>query len=223
MSTPAVPPWLQLPPVRGTDSESKVVHRTPLTTPSKAVGPPEIRRKLVAVGDGAIGKTALLFEGTVFDNYVADVKVDGRHVELALWDTAGVEDYDRLRPLSYPDSHVVLICFSIGSPASYENIMEKWAKEILQFCPGLPIVLVGLQKDVRYDPQVLAELAKTGEYPVTPQQGEDLRKAIGAAEYLECSSKTKDGVREVFEYATRSALRYLPKQKKQGFRALFKR
>lgn len=61
----------------------------------------------------------------MFENYVADVEVDGRHVELALWDTAGQEDYDRLRPLSYPDSHVVLICFAIDSPDSLDNVSEK--------------------------------------------------------------------------------------------------
>ena len=51
--------------------------------------------------------------------------MDGKHVELGIWDTAGVEDYDRLRPLSYPDSHVILICFDIGHPDSLENIEEK--------------------------------------------------------------------------------------------------
>jgi small GTP-binding protein len=56
---------------------------------------------------------------------VADVEVDGKHVELALWDTAGQEDYDRLRPLSYPDSHVILICFAIDSPDSLDNVQEK--------------------------------------------------------------------------------------------------
>jgi Ras family protein A len=62
---------------------------------------------------------------TVFENYVADVEVDNKHVELALWDTAGQEDYDRLRPLSYPDSHVILICFAVDSPDSLDNVQEK--------------------------------------------------------------------------------------------------
>ena len=62
---------------------------------------------------------------TVFENYVADVEVDGKHVELALWDTAGQEDYDRLRPLSYPDSHVILICFAVDSPDFLDNVQEK--------------------------------------------------------------------------------------------------
>jgi len=83
-----------------------------------------------------LGKTCLLivfskgtfpedYVPTVFENYVADVEVDGRRVELALWDTAGQEDYDRLRPLSYPDSHVILICFAVDLPDSLENVQEK--------------------------------------------------------------------------------------------------
>lgn len=82
------------------------------------------RVKLVVVGDGMVGKTCLLLafskgqfiEGyipTVFETYVADIEVDGKPVELALWDTAGQEDYDRLRPLSYPDTDVVLMLYSV--------------------------------------------------------------------------------------------------------------
>ena len=50
----------------------------------------------------------------MFENYVTNVNFDGKLVELALWDTAGQEEYDRLRPLSYPESDVVLIVFSVG-------------------------------------------------------------------------------------------------------------
>jgi Ras family protein A len=70
-------------------------------------------------------------------------------VELALWDTAGQEDYDRLRPLSYPDTDVILMCFSIDSPDSLENIPEKWTPEVKHFCPNVPIILVG-NKKVRF-------------------------------------------------------------------------
>ncbi|KAK0514468.1 hypothetical protein JMJ35_003085 [Cladonia borealis] len=177
----------------------------------------EIRRKLVIVGDGACGKTCLLivfskgtfpevYVPTVFENYVADVEVDGKHVELALWDTAGQEDYDRLRPLSYPDSHVILICFAVDSPDSLDNVQEKWISEVLHFCQGLPIILVGCKKDLRYDQKTIEELHKTSQKPVTPEQGEEVKKKIGARHYLECSAKTNEGVREVFEHATRAAL-----------------
>ncbi|KAF4971015.1 hypothetical protein FZEAL_9937 [Fusarium zealandicum] len=143
---------------------------------------------------------------TVFENYVADVEVDGKHVELALWDTAGQEDYDRLRPLSYPDSHVILICFAVDSPDSLDNVQEKWISEVLHFCQGLPIILVGCKKDLRYDQKTIEELRKTSQKPVSPEEGEDVRKKISAYKYLECSAKTNEGVREVFEHATRAAL-----------------
>uniref|UniRef100_A0A8D2ZCS4 Transforming protein RhoA-like n=2 Tax=Scophthalmus maximus TaxID=52904 RepID=A0A8D2ZCS4_SCOMX len=176
-----------------------------------------IRKKLVIVGDGACGKTCLLivfskdqfpevYVPTVFENYVADIEVDGKQVELALWDTAGQEDYDRLRPLSYPDTDVILMCFSIDSPDSLENIPEKWTPEVKHFCPNVPIILVGNKKDLRNDEHTRRELAKMKQEPVKPEDGRDMANRISAFGYMECSAKTKDGVREVFEMATRAAL-----------------
>ncbi|KAJ1760706.1 GTP-binding protein Rho1 [Coemansia sp. RSA 2523] len=180
--------------------------------------PAEIRRKLVIVGDGACGKTCLLivfskgtfpelYVPTVFENYVADVEVDGKQVELALWDTAGQEDYDRLRPLSYPDSHVILICFSIDSTDSLDNVVEKWISEVLHFCQGLPIILVGCKADLRAMPN--------GMNLVEYSAAEATAKTIGACKYMECSAKTGAGVREVFEEATRAALHIAPKRNKK--------
>lgn len=176
-----------------------------------------IRKKLVIVGDGACGKTCLLivfskdqfpevYVPTVFENYVADIEVDGKQVELALWDTAGQEDYDRLRPLSYPDTEVILMCFSIDNPDSLENIREKWTPEVRHFCPKVPIILVGNKKDLRNDAQTIRELAKTKQEPVRWEQGDAMAKAIGADAYVECSARTKEGVRDVFEVATKKAL-----------------
>jgi Ras family protein A len=87
---------------------------------------------------------------TVFENYVADVEVDGKHVELALWDTAGQEDYDRLRPLSYPDSHVILICFAVDSPDSLDNVQEKVR---ILLVPSLHLLVVGYPYQTRALPQ----------------------------------------------------------------------
>lgn len=61
----------------------------------------------------------------MFENYVTQVQFDGKIVELALWDTAGQEEYDRLRPLSYPESDVILIVFSIDFPTSLANVQDK--------------------------------------------------------------------------------------------------
>ncbi|KAH7096677.1 P-loop containing nucleoside triphosphate hydrolase protein [Auriculariales sp. MPI-PUGE-AT-0066] len=176
------------------------------------------RRKLVIVGDGECGKTCLLivFSGggfpeihvpTVFESHVTDVEVDGKRVELALWDTAGQEDYDRLRPLSYPDTHVILICFSISIPDSLDNVVEKWIAEVLHFCPTLPIFLVGCKKDLRHDRKTIETLRAKGQYPVTQEQAVAMAQKIGVRQYLECSAKTGEGVREVFQHATRAALR----------------
>ena len=62
---------------------------------------------------------------TVFENYVTDCRVDGKSVQLALWDTAGQEDYERLRPLAYAKAHVILIGFSVDSPDSLDNVKHK--------------------------------------------------------------------------------------------------
>ena len=181
------------------------------------------------VGDGACGKTCLLivfskgqfpevYVPTVFENYVADVQVDGRQVELALWDTAGQEDYDRLRPLSYPDSNVVLICFSIDLPDSLDNVQEKWIAEVMHFCQGVPIILVGCKVDLRDNPQTVEALRAIGQQPVTGPEAQSVADKIGASAYYECSAKTGYGVREVFEAATRAALsgKAMSKQAKSG-------
>lgn len=193
---------------------------------SSAAPMPKIRKKLVIVGDGACGKTCLLivfskgafpelYVPTVFENYVADVEVDGRRIELALWDTAGQEDYDRLRPLSYPDSNVILICFSVSAPDTLENVEEKWISEVLHFCQGVPIILVGCKIDLRNDPKTIRELTKLGQKPVSTAEGQAVAEKIKALTYMECSAKLNQGVREVFEAATRAALQTKEKKEKK--------
>lgn len=74
----------------------------------------------------------------MFENYVTLVNYDGKLVELALWDTAGQEEYDRLRPLSYPESNVILIVFSVDFPVSLANVQDKVC---LFLPPNLSILL----------------------------------------------------------------------------------
>lgn len=98
------------------------------------------------------------------------------------------------------------MCFSIDSPDSLENIPEKWTPEVKHFCPNVPIILVGNKKDLRNDPSTIKELAKMKQEPVKPEEGRAMAEKINAFAYLECSAKSKEGVREVFETATRAAL-----------------
>merc|ERR1711916_178824 len=171
--------------------------------------------KCVVVGDGAVGKTCMLmtytsdaFPGeyvpTVFDNYSTQVVTDdGRPVTLGLWDTAGQEDYDRLRPLSYPQTDVFLICFSVVSPPSFDNINQRWLPEIKHHNPDTPIILVGLKIDLRDDKSTLAELSEKGVKPISTAEGQAIGKEIGAYRYLECSALTQKGLKEVFDEAVR--------------------
>lgn len=145
---------------------------------------------------------------TVFDNYVADVHLpDGRSIELALWDTAGQEDYDRLRPLSYPDSHVIVIAISIDSPDSLQNVYEKWIQEVKHFCMGLPVVLVGCKKDLRNDEVVKRKLwDSAGRQPLSENDGLSAAKELNLDAYYECSAKTGEGVKAFFQETTKIAL-----------------
>lgn len=142
-------------------------------------------------------------------------------VELTLWDTAGQDDYDRLRPLSYPDTDVILMCFSIDSPDSLDNVFEKWTPEVRHFCSEVPIILVGNKLDLRNDPETIRELSKHNQKPLEPQESKALADRINAFSYVECSAKTGEGIREVFETASRAVLHRKKRNYRQKLCTLF--
>ncbi|KAJ3649687.1 hypothetical protein Zmor_021414 [Zophobas morio] len=184
-----------------------------------------IQKKLIVVGDGACGKTCLLLafakdiytEGyipTVFETYVANIEADGKNVDLCLWDTAGQEDYARLRALQYPGTDVVLICFSVAWPDSLKNVYDRWWPEVKHFCPNVPILLIGTKSDIREDKQELTMLEQMKKRPVTREDAEAVAKRIRAMTYLECSAKTRFNIHTVFAEATRAAI----SQKKKRYK-----
>ncbi|KAI8948080.1 putative RHO3 protein [Xylaria longipes] len=197
-------------------------------------GSKTVQRKLVLLGDGASGKTSLLnvftrgyfptvYEPTVFENYVHDIFVDNVHIELSLWDTAGQEEFDRLRSLSYDNTDVVVLCFSVDSKDSLENVESKWIGEIQENCPGVKLVLVALKCDLRENGEEeeeggasaaaapAADGAQREKKPMIEyNQGLDVARRIKAMRYLECSAMRNRGVNEAFTEAARVALSVKP-------------
>ncbi|XP_046397063.1 cell division control protein 42 homolog isoform X1 [Ischnura elegans] len=174
--------------------------------------------KCVVVGDGTVGKTCLLisytekkfpteYVPTIFDNYTADISIDGKAYKIGLFDTAGQDEYDSLRPLSYPGSDVFLLCFSIDNPMSLENVKYKWVPELKSHSPEVvPIILIGNKIDLR------GKSRRT----VATQTGQRVAKELGLEAYSECSALTQVGVKNVFDLAITAALKHRAPRKRKN-------
>jgi len=184
------------------------------------------RIKLVVVGDGAVGKTSLLisyatgdfpteYVPTVFENYTAQLELDKETILMHLWDTAGQEDYDRLRPLSYPGSDIVFLCFSVVHKPSMDAIRIKWYPEVHHYVSSVPIILLGTKLDLREAAEADPAIAKNYEM-VTPADGEKLAKEIHAMKYVEVSAKTRQNLDAVFQDAVNAVLEIRASENKQG-------
>ena len=170
--------------------------------------------KCVVVGDGAVGKTCMLisytsnnfpteYVPTVFDNYQTNLMVDSKPISLGLWDTAGQEDYDRLRPLSYPNTDVFLICYSVDSLVSLKNVEHKWLPEIRNHCPNALFILVGTKSDLRDNFEFIEKMRRQNKKMVLKMDAETKGYMLGASHVLECSAKNQKGLVNIFEEAVR--------------------
>jgi small GTP-binding protein len=167
-----------------------------------------IALRVVAVGDGAVGKTCMLlvfkgdpypedYEPTIFENHHELRQYEGKQYCLHLWDTAGQEEYDRLRPMSYAKCHCVLICFALDNPESLKNVVTKWFAEVKQYCPKAAVVLVGTKSD----------LWKQGEAGSITQADIDSTAAqIKAYKAIQCSAKKNENIGDVFDLAIAAVL-----------------
>ena len=159
-----------------------------------------------SVGDATTGQTCLLYRfcehkfggeyiPTIFQNYNKDYEFNGKRIMLRISDIAGEEAYESVRHLQYPDTDVVLICFSLvsHSHSSYNNVRKVWYPEMQKHCPNTPIILVGAKQDLKEDERAIQ--------PITRSQGIEMAKKIGAVKYLECSALMDNGVTEVIHEA----------------------
>ena len=181
--------------------------------------------KIITVGDDGVGKTASLITYTsrgfpgeyipsVFDEYSANVQVQGTWLNIALWDSAGGDYYAGLRPLSYPQTNVVLLLFSCSNPTSFQRIPDHWVPELRQHIPTVPFILVGTKTDLRTDEKTIELLESTnGRGPITALEGEAMAERVGASAYMEISSLEMQGLDELFDLAFVTSLGITKKKK----------
>lgn len=184
-------------------------------------GYPEMSVKCVLVGDCAVGKTALLvrftsetfpdsYKPTVFENTGVEVYMDGVQISLGLWDTAGNDNFRQIRPRSYQQADVVLICYSVANPSSLASVQHKWIAEVRENLPKVPVLVVATQTDLREGVHRAS--------CISPMDGKRVAHEIHAKGYLECSSLSNRGVQQVFEYAVRTVVK---QEKKRARRSMF--
>uniref|UniRef100_A0A8C3AZM9 Rho-related GTP-binding protein RhoH n=1 Tax=Cyclopterus lumpus TaxID=8103 RepID=A0A8C3AZM9_CYCLU len=170
----------------------------------------------VLVGDSAVGKTALLvrftsetypdtYKPTVFENTGVEVYMDGVQISLGLWDTAGNDNFRQIRPRSYQQADVVLVCYSVANPNSLASVHNKWIAEVREYLPKVPVLIVATKTDLR-------EAGAHRGSCISAAEGRHLAHEVHAKGYLECSSLGNRGVQQVFEYAVRTAVNQVRKR-----------
>lgn len=163
--------------------------------------------KIVAVGDGAVGKTSLLtvlngkefpdrYVPTVIDNYTQTETLDNTIWKFHIWDTAGQDDYDRIRPLAYPNTKVVLLCFALDTQLTFVNLTERWLIEVKHYNPNAKIIVVGIKSDLREE---------GNPNHVTDEAAQEFVTKNGLYSYIPCSAKTKDGLEKIFPECVKAA------------------
>ena len=181
--------------------------------------------KCLATGDDWVGKTTLLTTYTtneyptkvlpLMKTCIKTVVIDDKPISVNFWDSLGGDGYDRMRPYAfYPKTNVFLVCYSVALPSTFEHVRTKWMPELIKHFPQTPFILVATMIEKREDADTVDHLASKGLAPITTEQGQKLAKEINAASYMECSSATQKGVKEVFEEAIRVVLDTPENQKK---------
>lgn len=148
---------------------------------------------------------------------------EGQGVHMLLCDTAGQEDYDRLRIQTYYDADVIILCYCVDRRASYLNVSNVWLPELRRYAPRVPILLVACKADlplpsleeIEAKKQQWTDLTASvdsnkegdGHRQVSKEEGAIMASVCRLSGFVECSAKTQAGVQNVFRLAARLALK----------------
>lgn len=174
-------------------------------------------RKIVIVGDSGCGKTALavkvsqnffndFYQPTDFENYQAEIPTNKGRCQVTIMDTSGCHEHTHLRELAYKDCDAVIVCFDLTEESTLASVEQKWIPELRDYCPHLPIYIVGCKRDIMCD-----QTCTCANNNCCMQSEEDLLSIVsktGAMAYLECSASepiSEDGVEDLFKYVVESS------------------
>ncbi|KAI6184007.1 hypothetical protein M3Y97_00550000 [Aphelenchoides bicaudatus] len=180
--------------------------------------------KLVVIGDASCGKSSLIhahaagqfqeqYVPTAFDDFSVEALVDGKMDVITISDTAGEDDFSSMRPLSYPNADCFIFCYAIDQPGTLKNLRDKWMPEIRHFCPSTPVLVVGNKKDLR-------ETASENAIPT--KEAIEIVKQITALPLIECSAKTRENIRLVFDSALSAVSSFRNRHKNKVIQSIMK-
>jgi small GTP-binding protein len=186
--------------------------------------------KIVLLGDDGVGKTSFLMTYTtsmfprgmmpfVYDNFTSNVRMpDGLLVTCVLWDTAGSDIYDNIRPLVHPNTDVFVLCYNPTQPETFDHVREKWYVEANRTEPNGQFIVLALKTDLLQDVTTLQTLGRKHQVPISAQQGIDFALEIGAYKYLECSSLQDELTGDLAKIMNHIARAKFPKEDKKDKR-----
>lgn len=160
--------------------------------------------KICVVGDDGVGKSGI-FEGknasgvSIYQKYEFDFIHQNKEFKIQAWDIAGQEEYNLLREETYPNMDIILLCFSMVFPPSFENIVERWKEELQQFCENKPIILIGTKMDLVDDQKTLEKMEKNHMKPVTNEEIIKTAEEIHAFSFIKISAHTNVGIKNIYE------------------------
>ncbi|WXG42633.1 MAG: GTP-binding protein [Promethearchaeati archaeon SRVP18_Atabeyarchaeia-1] len=173
--------------------------------------------KVIAVGNGAVGKTSITLRfstGKFRDSYIMTIGVDFaiktievqsregvKKVKLQIWDTGGQERFSYVRPLYYKGAMGGLVVFDVTQPESFESV-PKWFEEVRKNRGDVPLILVGNKVDL-------------DDRKVSSEQAQQLAKKIGV-KYLETSAKTGESIEKVFSELSSLMVKYTKQIEREG-------